>query len=185
MIPALTAAGVAHVYDFSTNIVPGDDLHNRGYWRDVGSIDTYYEANMDLIAPVPQFDLYNQEWPVYSNHPPLPPAKISRGPGGEIANVHASLLCQGSIVSGGNVEQSILGTQAYIEQDAHVAESILFPQVRIEAGARLRRCIIDKNVVVPSGFQIGYDAEFDRRHFSVSEHGVVVIEKDRDLSNLQ
>ncbi len=185
IIPALTAAGVAHVYDFSTNIVPGDDLHNRGYWRDVGSIDSYYDANMDLIAPMPQFDLYNQDWPVYSNHPPLPPAKISRGPGAEMANVHASLLCQGSIVSGGHVEQSIVGTQSFIEHDAHVTESILFPQVRVEVGARLRRCIVDKNVIVPSGMRIGFDAEFDRRNFTVSDRGVVVIEKDRDLTQLQ
>jgi glucose-1-phosphate adenylyltransferase len=185
VIPALTDAGVAYVYDFSNNIVPGDEVHNRGYWRDVGSIDTYYDANMDLIMPVPQFNLYNQEWPVYSNHPPLPPAKVSRGSAGEMANVHASLLCQGSIISGGHVEQSVLGTQAYVDHDAHVTESILFPQVRVEPGARLRRCIVDKNVVVPAGMRIGFDEEFDRNNFTVSDNGVVVIEKDRDLTLLR
>ena len=185
VIPALTRAGVAHVYDFSTNVVPGDELHNRGYWRDIGSIDTYYEANMDLVTPVPHFNLYNQEWPVYSNHPPLPPAKVSRGASGEMANVHASLLCQGSIISGGHVEQSVLGTESYVDHDSHITESILFPQVRVEPGARLRRCIVDKNVVVPSGMSIGFDEEFDRAHFTVSERGVVVIEKDRDLSLLR
>ena len=182
VIPALTRAGVAHVYDFSTNIVPGDLDQNRGYWRDVGSIDSYYAANMDLISPVPQFNLYNPSWPVYSHHPPLPPAKVSRGAGGEPSWVHESLLCQGSIVSGGHVEQSILGTETFVDFDAHVTDSILFPGVRVEAGARLHRCIVDKNVVVPSGLRIGFDAELDNARFTVSDNGVVVIEKDRDLS---
>ena len=104
---------------------------------------------------------------------------------GEIANVHASLLCQGSIVSGGHVEQSIIGTQAYVDHDAHINESILFPHVRVEPGARLRRCIVDKNVVIPAGMRVGFDLEFDRQHFTISERGVVVIEKDQDLSRLQ
>lgn len=184
VIPALTRAGVAHVYDFSTNEVPGDSSINRGYWRDVGSIDSYYAANMDLISPVPQFNLYNPQWPVYSHHPPLPPAKVSRGASGEPSWVHESLLCQGSIVSGGHVEQSILGTEAFIDTDAHITESILFPGVRVSAGARLRRCIVDKNVVVPPGMRIGFDAERDRARFPMSEQGIVVIEKDFNLSEI-
>ena len=182
VIPALTNAGVAHAYDFSTNTVPGDHDHNRGYWRDVGSIDSYYAANMDLISPVPQFNLYNPEWPVYSHHPPLPPAKVSRGAAGEPSWVHESLLCQGSIVSGGHVEQSILGTETFVDVDAHVTESLLFPGVHVSAGAHLRRCIVDKNVVVPAGMRIGFDSERDRERFSVSDQGVIVIEKDCNLS---
>ena len=182
VIPALTNAGVAHVYDFSTNVVPGDHDHNRGYWRDVGSIDSYYAANMDLISPVPQFNLYNPEWPVFSHHPPLPPAKVSRGAAGEPSWVHESLLCQGSIVSGGHVEQSILGTETFVDVDAHVTESILFPGVHVSAGAHLRHCIVDKNVLVPTGMRIGFDAERDRERFSMSDQGVVVIEKGCNLS---
>lgn len=181
VLPALTAAGVAHVYDFSTNIVPGQDERERGYWRDVGSLDAYYAANMDLIAPVPVFNLYNDRWPVHTRLKALPPAKISRGRGGEPAFVDGSLLCQGSIVSGAHVERSIIGTGAFIEHDAHVTDSIIFPGVTISAGARLHRCIIDKNVVVPPWFRIGLDPAADAEQYAVSPGGVVVIEKDRLL----
>ena len=105
IIPALTAAGVAHVYDFSTNVVPGQDAREKGYWRDVGTIDSYYDANMDLLSPVPVFNLYNDDWPVFTSHQSLPPAKISRGAGGEPSYVDGSLLCAGSIVSGAHVER--------------------------------------------------------------------------------
>ncbi len=181
VIPALTEAGVAHVYDFSTNIIPGQDERERGYWRDVGSIDSYFHANMDLIAPVPVFNLYNDKWPVYTDRRALPPAKVSRGVGGEPAFVDGSLLCQGSIVSGAHVERSIIGTGAFVDHDAHVTESIIFPGVHIGAGARLHRCIIDKNVVVPDWFRIGFDREADAAAYSVSPEGIVVIEKDRRL----
>ena len=182
VIPLLTRAGVAHMYDFSTNVIPGQADHERGYWRDVGSLDAYYEANMDLIAPVPPFSLYNSNWPVYSLHPPLPPAKIDHGPGGERPTIDNSLLCAGSIVSGGTVERSILGPGTYVDASAIVSESILFPGVRVGPGARLHRCVIDKNVEVPAGRSIGHDAEADRAEFVISDRGVVVVEKDRKLS---
>ena len=182
IIPALTAQGVAHVYDFSTNIVPGQDEREKGYWRDVGTLDSYYDANMDLLAPVPVFNLYNDEWPVYTSHSSLPPAKISRGPAWEPSYVDGSLLSVGSIVSGSHVERSIIGTGVYIDHDAHVMDSIIFPGSRIGAGARVNRCIIDKNVYVPPGVRVGFDLEADRARFTVSDRGIVVIEKDRDLS---
>jgi glucose-1-phosphate adenylyltransferase len=181
IIPALTAAGVAHVYDFSTNLVPGQDDREKGYWRDVGTLDSYYDANMDLLAPVPVFNLYNNDWPVYTSHRSLPPAKISRGAAGEPAHVDGSLLCQGSIVSGSHVERSIVGPGVVIDHDAHVTDSILFPGVRIGAGARLNRCIIDKNVDVPPWFRAGFDHAADAREYTISDHGIVVIEKDRVL----
>ena len=183
VIPALTAQGVAKVYDFSTNIVPGQDERERGYWRDVGTIDAYYSANMDLIAPVPVFNLYNDRWPVYTDRRSLPPAKVSRGIGGEPSFVDGSLLCEGSIVSGAHVERSIIGTSAFIDHDAHVTESIIFPGVHVGAGARLHRCIIDKNVIVPDWYRIGLEPERDREQFAVSDEGIVVIEKDRRLTN--
>jgi glucose-1-phosphate adenylyltransferase len=182
VIPALTDDGIAHVYDFSTNAVPGQDERELGYWRDVGTLDSYYDANMDLIAPVPVFSLYNNRWPVFSDHPALPPAKISRGLGGEPAAVGGSLLCQGSIVSGGHVERSIVGPDCYIEHDAHVTDAILFSGVRVGAGARLHRCIVDKNVVVPPGYRIGLDKEADAGRFTISDAGVAVVEKGRKLS---
>jgi glucose-1-phosphate adenylyltransferase len=182
VIPALAEAGVAHAYDFSRNEVPGQAERERGYWRDVGTIDAYHAANMDLIAPLPVFSLYNRQWPVFTHHPPLPPAKVSRGLHGEPPYVEASLLCQGSIVSGAHVERSIVGPVARVDHDAHVVDAILFPGVTVGAGARLSRCVVDKNVVVPPGFRIGVDAEEDGARFTVSEGGVVVVEKGRDLS---
>jgi glucose-1-phosphate adenylyltransferase len=181
VIPALTAQGVANVYDFSTNVVAGQDDREKGYWRDVGTIDSYYDANMDLLSPVPVFNLYNDSWPVYTSHESRPPAKVSRGRGGEPSYVDGSLLCQGSIVSGSHVERSIIGPGVFIDHDAHVVDSIVFPGVRIGPGARLNRVILDKNVVVPPGYRLGSDREADATRFTVSDHGVTVIDKDRVL----
>jgi len=181
VIPALTRQGVAHVYDFSKNVVPGQDDRERGYWRDVGTIDSYFMANMDLIAPLPAFNLYNDDWPVYSFRGAEPPAKVSRGPSYEPSFVDGSLLCQGSIVSGAHVETSILSNGCYVSHDAHVTDSILFPGVRVGAGARLHRCIVDKNVQIPDGHRIGFDPEHDRQQYTVSESGIAVVEKERKL----
>jgi len=177
IIPALTAQGKAHVYDFSTNVVPGQDDREKGYWRDVGTIDSYYDANMDLLSPVPVFNLYNEKWPVFTSHESQPPAKISRGSGGEPAFVDGSLLCAGSIVSGGHVERSIVAPDVRVHHDAHVTDSILFPGVTVQPGARVNRCIIDKNVVVPAGARIGFDREADGQRFTISDRGIVVIPK--------
>ncbi|MCX6520241.1 MAG: glucose-1-phosphate adenylyltransferase [Actinobacteria bacterium] len=182
VIPALTRAGVARMYDFSKNTIPGQADHERGYWRDVGSLDAYYEANMDLLAPVPPFSLYNKEWPVYSLQLPLPPAKLGHGWGGEDARVVNSLLCAGSIVSGGIVDRSILSPDVFVDSSAVVTESILFPGVTVGHGAKLHRCVIDKNVVVPPGYQIGFDPVADAERFTISDRGIVVVEKDRLLT---
>jgi glucose-1-phosphate adenylyltransferase len=181
VIPAMAAAGVARLYDFSTNDVPGQDERERGYWRDLGTLDAYYDANMDLIAPVPVFNLYNNAWPVFTHQPALPPAKVSRGSGGEPVFADASLLCQGSIISGAHVERSIVGPGSYVDTGARVVESILFPGVRVGPGAQLQRCVIDKNVVVPAGYRIGLDPAEDAARFSLSDSGIAVVEKGRRL----
>ena len=106
---------------------------------------------------------------------------MSRGPGYEPSFVDGSLLCQGSIVSGAHVERSIISTGCYVEHDAHVTDSILFPGVRVGSGARLHRCIVDKNVQAPGGYRVGHDPDADREHFTVSDSGITVIEKDRKL----
>ncbi len=178
IIPALTAAGDAHVYDFSTNVVPGQHPREMGYWRDVGTIDSYFDANMDLLLPLPVFDLYNDKWPVFTNHPPLPPAKVSRGENGASSFVDGSLLCAGSIMSGAHFERSIASPGVRVHHGSHVTDSILFPGVRIGAGATVKRCIIDKNVQVPPGTQVGVDHAADAERFTISDHGIVVIEKD-------
>ncbi len=131
VIPALTSSGVAHMYDFSTNVIPGQEENERGYWRDVGTLDAYYWANMDLLGALPSFSLYNPEWPVYSLQLPLPPAKLCYGSNGAAASVDNSLLCTGAIVSGGIVGRSIIGSDVRIEAGAEVTESILLPGVRV------------------------------------------------------
>jgi glucose-1-phosphate adenylyltransferase len=183
VIPALTRSGVARVYDFSTNVIPGQGERERGYWRDVGTLDAFFHANMDLIAPDPVFNLYNDRWPVYTSRKALPPAKVSRGHGGEPSFVDGSLLCQGSIVSGSHVERSIVGPSAFIDHDAHVTDSIIFPGVHVGPGARLHRCIVDKNVVIPEWTRIGLEPDVDRERFTVSDEGVAVIEKGRVLGD--
>ena len=138
---------------YSYNFVD-ENKKEAQYWRDVGTIDSYYEANMDLITPMPVFSLYNWDWPVFTSHESLPPAKISRGSGGEPSYVDGSLLCAGSIVSGGHVERSIISPGVTVHHDAHVTDSILFPGVKVGAGSRLSRCIIDKNVRIGRGVKI-------------------------------
>ena len=181
VIPALTKQGVAKVYDFSTNVVPGQDERERGYWRDVGNLDTYFDTNMDLIAPVPVFNLYNDAWPVYTYRKPLPPAKVSRGVGGEPSFVDGSLLCQGSIVSGSHVERSIISPGVFIDHDAHVTDCIIMEGVHVGAGARLKRCIIDKNVVIPDYYRIGLEPDVDGERFSMSASGIAVVPKGMSL----
>jgi glucose-1-phosphate adenylyltransferase len=183
VIPMLTEQGCAHYYDFANNWVQGQSERERGYWRDVGTLDAYYDANMDLIAPDPVFNLYNSDWPVYTYTPPLPPAKMARGGNGRSAEVIDSLLCQGSIVSGARVERSIVGPEVFIDSDALVEDAILFPGVVVGPGAHLKRCIVDKNVRVPAGYRVGIDTEVDAGRFTLSDSGIVVVEKDRVLGH--
>jgi glucose-1-phosphate adenylyltransferase len=178
IIPNLTREGLANFYDFDTNVIPGATEIGRGYWRDVGTLDAYYEANMDLIAQEPVFDLYNMSWPVFAGNLPLPPAKLVQGPSWAPGSAVSSLLCQGTIVSGGHVERSILSPGCYVDDHAVVSDSILLNEAVIGPGAILRRAIIDKNVRIPSGVQVGVNHEDDRaRGFTISDAGVVVVPK--------
>jgi glucose-1-phosphate adenylyltransferase len=177
LMPALAADRSARVYDFSRNDVPGQTERERGYWRDVGTLDAYYEANMDLVASVPVFNLYNSEWGVFTNVPSLPPAKLSHGHSGRLPEVADTLLCMGAILSGSTSQGSIIGPETFVDE-ATLNGAILFPGVRVGAGAELNRCVIDKNVIVPPGMRIGVDLEEDlARGLTVSERGVVVVEK--------
>jgi glucose-1-phosphate adenylyltransferase len=183
IIPNLVKEGNAYWYDFNTNVVPGATDRGRGYWRDVGTLDAYYQANMDLIAQEPVFDLYNMDWPVYTSQSPLPPAKLVQGPSWAPGSASASLLCQGTIVSGGHVERSLLSPGVYVDDHAVVSDSILLQGVVVGAGAIVRRAIVDKNVMVPPGYRIGVNLEEDRaRGFVISDGGVVVIPKGAVLA---
>ena len=171
VIPALTRSGVAHVYDFSTNVVPGQDERERGYWRDVGTIDAYFAANMDLIAPVPVFNLYNDRWPVFTYRGAEPPAKVSRGAGRRAGVRRRQPAVPGLDRVRAPTSSARSSVPAcYVHHDAHVTESILFPGVRVEQGARLHRCIVDKNVqrpgVVPHRPRPAAD---DREQYTVSD----------------
>ncbi|MDH3463721.1 MAG: sugar phosphate nucleotidyltransferase, partial [Acidimicrobiia bacterium] len=176
LIPASVGAGRAHVYDFADNRVPGSSDRDRGYWRDVGTIDAYFDAHMDLVQPEPVFNLYNREWPVYTASQNAPPAKIVTELG-KVAIVENSMLSAGAIVSGSNVNESVLSRRVHVEGGSTIEKSIFLDDVRIGAGSVIRNAIIDKNVVVPPGTTIGVDLERDLARFDVSAGGVVTIGK--------
>ncbi len=178
LVPRLVAAGEAHAYDFSRNIVPGEVPGPSRYWRDVGTVDAYYDAHMDLVSPLPAFDLYNESWPVHTWFPAAPAAKVGRDPEVGPSSVNDSLLCAGVIVSGAHVQGSVLSPGVVIEPGASVVGSVLLEGVRVSAGARLQRAIIDKNVLVPRGAEVGFDHAADAaRGLSISPAGIVVARK--------
>jgi glucose-1-phosphate adenylyltransferase len=172
-----------YVYDFSQNEIPGMTAMERGYWRDVGTLETYYEANMDLVAVSPVFNLYHQRFPIHTAFNFFPPAKFvfNYHDQGRIGQATDSLVCEGCILSGGQVHRSILSPNVRINSYALVEDSILFDGVDVGRYARIRRTIIDKNVQVPPGMEIGYDLERDRQLFTVTENGIVVIPKGTQL----
>ena len=177
IVPALVARGEAQVYDFAGNDVPGVAPRERGYWRDVGTLDAYYDAHMDLISVDPVFDLYNRDWPILSWPEPLPPAKFVFAEEGRTGRALDSMVCAGVIVSGGTVLRSVLSPGVQVHSYSEVEESILMHNVDVGRGAIVRRAIVDKNVHIAPGAQIGVDPEADRKRFVVSQAGIVVIPK--------
>jgi glucose-1-phosphate adenylyltransferase len=171
------------VYDFAKNVVPGQSERERGYWRDVGSIDAYYQANMDLVEVDPVFSLYNDRWPIYTIQYNYPPAKFvfANEKEGRIGKATDSLISEGCIVSGGQVNRSILGPKVRVNSYAQVDECILFEHVVIGRHCRIRRAILDKNVEIPAGTSIGFDLEEDRKRFHVTDTGIVIIPKGMRL----
>ncbi|MHA3701674.1 glucose-1-phosphate adenylyltransferase [Jatrophihabitans sp. YIM 134969] len=172
IMPAMVDRGNAFVYDFADNDVPGSEARDRGYWRDVGTLDAYYDSHMDLVAVHPIFNLYNSHWPIFTNHPQLPPAKFVEG-----GLAQESIVGAGSIVSGSTVRHSVLAPNVRIQNGAYVEGSVLMDNVSVGAGAVVRRAILDKNVVVPPGAHIGVDLENDRLRYHVTDSGVVVLGK--------
>jgi glucose-1-phosphate adenylyltransferase len=184
ILPAMVASGRrAYAYDFSRNEIPGMLERERGYWRDVGTVEAYWQANMDLIAVNPVLDLYNPRWPIRTYTPPLPPAKFVFAEQDRMGVATDSLVSEGCIISGGRIDRSVLSPGVRINSVSHVEESILMDGVDVGRHARVRRAIVDKGVRIPPGMQIGFDPEADRAHgFTLSDNGIVVVEKDADLS---
>ncbi|CAN7379533.1 glucose-1-phosphate adenylyltransferase [Arthrobacter sp. LjRoot14] len=178
IIPYFVSKGEAGVYDFTLNDIPGSTERDRTYWRDVGTIDSFYDAHMDLISPMPVFNLYNSEWPIYTRQSISPPAKFVRGQGNTVGTALDSIVASGVVISGGIVEGSVLSNDVYVGTASRVVDSVLMDKVQIGEGAVVNRAIIDKNVKVPAGAAIGLDPERDRaRGFKVTDSGITVLSK--------
>ena len=180
LIPMMVQKGDAHVYDFTKNRIPGQDegLH---YWRDVGTLDQYFDSHMDLVDDLPAFNLYNDAWPIYTRSRTLPPAKVVGDGTQGSSSVRRSLLSNGGVVADSKVRDSVLSPGVRILGGAVVENSILLDDVVVGDGAEVRNAVLDKNVVVPPGVRIGFDAEHDAEHYTVSEAGVVVLAKGQTV----
>jgi len=177
IVPAFVRAGEAFVYDLNLNEVPGSTERDRFYWRDVGTIESFFDAHQDLISALPVFNLYNTEWPIYSQQLNSPPAKFVRDAAGVTGNVVDSIVSLGTVISGSHIERSVLGPWVTVES-ATVTDTVVFERTTIGAGAVVRRAILDKEVVVAPGAQIGVDHDADRaRGLTVTETGIVVAGK--------
>lgn len=179
VIPGMVAEGKrAFVYDFQTNKVPGEQ-DGYAYWRDIGTVDAYWAAQMDLIAIQPAFNLYNHTWPIRTGYNHDPPAKFvfRDEANARVGIATESLVSLGCIISGGRIHRSVLSNRVRVNSFGHVEESVVFENVVIGRHARIRRAIIDKDVEIPAGTEIGYNPEQDRKRWYVSEGGIIVIPK--------
>jgi glucose-1-phosphate adenylyltransferase len=182
IIPALVAQGDAQVYDFATNEVPGATPRDRGYWRDVGTLDAYYDAHMDLISVHPIFNMYNHEWPIHTWPGITQPAKFVFDEDERRGHAVDSMVCGGVVISGGTARRSILSPLVHLHSYSLVEDSILMHGAEVHRKAIVRRAILDKDVVVEEGAEIGVDPEADRERFDVSASGIVVVPKGMRVS---
>ncbi|GAB3599222.1 glucose-1-phosphate adenylyltransferase [Angustibacter peucedani] len=182
IVPDFVSRGEAGVYDFKDNVVPGSTERDRDYWRDVGTLDSYFDAHMELVSVFPVFNLYNYDWPIYTDYGPYPPAKFVHGWHGRIGHAVNSSVSPGVVVSGATVENSVLSPGCYVHSWSSVSDSVLLDDVEVGRHAVVRRAIVDKNVVIPEGARIGMDPKEDRaRGLTVTESGLVVIGKGQTV----
>ncbi|WP_035775103.1 glucose-1-phosphate adenylyltransferase [Arthrobacter sp. H5] len=182
IIPYFVERGDAAVYDFTTNVIPGATERDGQYWRDVGTLDSYYDANMDLISPLPLFNLYNLRWPIYTRQSISPPAKFVRSASGGAGVAHDSIVSSGVVVSGGSIQQSILATDVFVDEGADISGSVLLDNVTVGPGAVVRKAIIDKNVRIPAGATVGVDRDLDiSRGYTVTESGLTILSKGQSV----
>ena len=177
IIPSMFPRGKVFVYDFNQNTIQGEEEISAGYWKDVGTLDSYWEASMDLVGIHPDFNLYNQKWPVRSYLPPLPPAKFVHF--SDIRTGHAinSIVGAGTIVSGSLVVESVISQNVRVHSFAHIEQSVLMDSVVIGRGAKLRKVIVDKHATIAPGVSIGYNEKEDRKKYHVTQSGITVIPK--------
>jgi len=176
VLPAMVGRAAMYAYNFETNRIPGEPPGKPAYWRDVGTIEAYYEANMDLRAVEPALNLYNRQWPLRTASYATPPAKFVFDEEGRRGQAIDSVVSGGSILSGGLVRNSVIGRGVRVHSGAVVEDSIIFDNCDVGRRARIRRAILDKNVRVPADARIGYDLEEDRKRYHVTETGIVVVE---------
>jgi glucose-1-phosphate adenylyltransferase len=178
IVPAFVENGQAGVYDFIRNDVPGSTDRDRDYWRDVGTLDAFYDAHMDLISIHPVFNLYNTDWPTFAGVRNLPPAKFVHAGPGRVGSAVDSIVSPGVVVSGAQISNSVISPGTHVHSWASVSDSVIMDGVSVGRHSQIHRAIIDKNVVVPPRTQIGLDAEQDRaRGFHVTPSGLTVIGK--------
>ncbi len=178
IVPYFVGRGEAGVYDFKRNDVPGSTARDRDYWRDVGTIESFFDAHMDLISALPVFNLYNMDWPIYSQAVNSPPAKFVRDSVGRMGNAIDSIVSLGSVLSGTHLERSVVGPWTLAGGGSTITDSVLFDHVDVGAGARVHRAILDKNVVLEPGAMVGVDHAHDReRGFTVTDTGITVVGK--------
>jgi glucose-1-phosphate adenylyltransferase len=184
IIPALLAGGArVYAYDFSTNRVPGSE-ELEPYWRDVGTVDSYWEASMDLISVTPPLNLYNPKWTIKTQSPQLPPAKFvfADTVSHRVGLATDSMVSSGCIISGGTIHRSILFPRVRVNSFSHIEECVLMDGVEVGRHARLKRVIADKGVRIPPRTEIGYDLEADRQKYHVSPSGVIVLPKGATIA---
>ncbi|GAA3599732.1 glucose-1-phosphate adenylyltransferase [Agrococcus terreus] len=182
IIPWFVDRGEAHVYDLKENTVPGATERDKYYWRDVGTIESFFDAHMDLISALPIFNLYNRDWPIYTQQVNMPPAKFTRDAWGRAADVNEAIVGAGSVVQGASVVRSVVAPWCTIDAGATVSDAILFDQVKVGAGAVVRRAIVDKDVEIGPNVAVGVDHDHDRaRGLSVSASGIVTVPKGTKL----
>ncbi|MFE1645238.1 glucose-1-phosphate adenylyltransferase [Microbacterium sp. P01] len=179
IIPYFVGRGEAGVYDMKRNDVPGSTDRDRDYWRDVGTIDSFFDAHMDLISTLPIFNLYNMDWPIHSQTVNSPPAKFVRDSVGRIGNAIDSIVSLGSVLSGTHLERSVIGPWALAGGGSTITDSVIFENVRVGSGARIHRAILDKNVVLADGATVGVDRDHDlSRGFTITDSGLTIVGKN-------
>jgi glucose-1-phosphate adenylyltransferase len=183
IVPDFVARGEAGVYDLNRNEVPGATERDRFYWRDVGTIESFFDAHQDLISALPVFNLYNREWPIYSQQLNSPPAKFVRDGKGGVGTAIDSIVSLGCVISGGHIERSVLGPWVTIDSGAKVVDAVVFERVHIGENAVIQRAILDKDVIIAPGATVGVDHDADRaRGLTVTESGITVVGKGETVS---